>query len=199
MKKFSFIILIVVVLNGCSNSPLFYLDSDSEILAFGDSLTAGVGVKINQSYPSQLAKRISMRVINAGVSGEVTSDGLIRFRKLLDNSNPDLIILLEGGNDILRNLPLSQTKNNLAQMIEFAISKEVPIILIGVPQKNLFSNSAKIYSELAEEYNLVLDDEIIADLIRSPSMKSDSVHFNKEGYGKLAEKIHQLIVDSSNL
>ena len=64
-------------------------------------------------------------------------------------------------------------------MILLAKENNIPIILIGVPQKKLFSNAAPFYQELAEEFDLVFDDEIIADLMRDRSMKSDSVQIGR--------------------
>lgn len=191
--------LLILLLNCSSDSKLQPLADDTVILAFGDSLTFGVGSKPEFSYPSQLAQLTGLQVINAGVSGEVTDDGLIRLKEKLETMQPDLIILLEGGNDILRNKSFNSIKSNLSKMILLAKKDNIPVILIGVPKKSLFSDTASFYSELAEHHQLVFEGEIISDLIRSPSMKSDSVHFNQQGYRKLAENIYQLLVDNGAL
>ena len=94
------------------------------------------------------------------------------------------------------NKNLATTKANLAEMIEFAQASKIEVVLIGVPKKSIFSSSADLYHELAEQYNLVFEDEIIADLLRSPSLKSDSVHFNKQGYSELAIRIHELLEEN---
>lgn len=189
--RFLFSVYLVVLIAACSSESLPELSEEQVILAFGDSLTSGVGVNKEHSYPSQLAKLSGLQVINAGVSGETTEQGVSRFNKLLDQLQPDLIILMEGGNDILRNLSMDQTKSNLSKMIERANSDGVPVILMGIPKKSLFSSSAPLYAELAEKYQLVFDGETVAEIIKSPSMKSDSVHFNQKGYYRLAEIIHQ--------
>ncbi len=191
--------LIVLFLTSCSDEKLQPIAGDGIILAFGDSLTFGVGVKSEFSYPNQLAQLTGLRVINAGVSGEVTSDGLFRLERKLETLQPDLIVLLEGGNDILRNKPFDDIKANLSKMIVLAEKDNIPVILIGVPKKNLFSKTASFYSELADQYQLIFDGEIIAELLKTPSMKSDSVHFNQRGYRKLAENIYQLILDNGGL
>ncbi len=184
---------LLLILAGCSDQQLPKLNQGETILAFGDSLTAGVGVKLEDSYPTVLANLTNFEVINAGVSGETTREGVERFNALVDEHYPSLIILLEGGNDILRNFPESETKANLASMITYANEKQIPLVLIGVPKKSLFSSSASFYQELADEYQLVFDDESIAKIIKTPSLKSDSVHFNQAGYQKLAENIYQLL------
>ncbi len=108
----------ILILSACSEPKLKSLDNNATILAFGDSLTFGVGAKANNDYPSVLSQLTGLTVINAGISGETTFQGVKRFEGLLVQHNPELVILLEGGNDILRNLDLNQTKQNLAQMIK---------------------------------------------------------------------------------
>ena len=193
------IIFIGLFLQACGDTKLTPIPHNATILAFGDSLTYGKGVEEDQSYPSVLADLSNREVINAGISGETTKQGLARLNGVLEESDPHLMILLEGGNDILRNQNLSQTKQNLAAMIEMAQSQGVQVVLIGVPEKKLFSNSAKIFPELAEQYELVFDGELIASLLRSPQYKSDSVHFNALGYEKVAESIYELLLEKEAL
>lgn len=189
MKRVA-IVLLLALLAACSRPTLSPLLPGERILAFGDSLTEGVGVRVEQSYPAVLAALTRHEVINAGIAGEISEEGLARLPALLDELQPSLMVLLHGGNDILRNMNLAQTRDNLAAMIQLARDRGIGIVLVGVPEKNLFSDSAPIYPELAERYDLVFEDEIVADLIRSPTMKSDAVHFNQLGYTELAEAIY---------
>ena len=190
---------LLLLLISCGEAKLSRLSYDAKILAFGDSLTAGKGVSEQYAYPAVLSQLSDLDVINAGVSGELTSAGLKRLPKLLTEHAVDIMVLLEGGNDIIQNKNLVTTKANLAQMIELAQANEIEVVLIGVPEKSIFSSSSDIYHELAEQYNLVFEDEIIADLLRSPSLKSDSVHFNKQGYTELAIRIHELLQENGAL
>jgi acyl-CoA thioesterase-1 len=202
LLKCFFVILVGVFLTSCGkNKQLLSLPDDATILAFGDSLTVGVGVSKENSYPAKLSRLLQDKIpnhkmIRSGVSGEITQDGLVRLEKSLQTLQPDLIILLEGGNDILRNKSFETIKSNLASMIELAQTNNIPIILIGVPKKNIFTSVAPFYDELADEYNLIYDGEIISELIKDSSMKSDSVHFNQQGYQKLAERVYELIFDN---
>ncbi|CAN8140243.1 acyl-CoA thioesterase I [uncultured Thiomicrorhabdus sp.] len=201
LVRFLPIILTIFYLQGCSQAEHTKLPDDAVILAFGDSLTAGYGVSKQQDYPAVLAELTQRKVINAGVSGEKTADGLPRLQKLLQNTEQriDLVVLLEGGNDILQNKPYSQTKSNLAAMIELLQAKNIQILLVGVPEKKLFSDSAPFYKELADEYNLPLENDIVSDIMVRASLKSDYVHFNQQGYRVLAEAIQQKLVDSGAL
>ena len=201
MRKYLLLITISFIgfmLQGCDSPKLEPIDNGT-ILAFGDSLTLGVGTTKENSYPAVLSELTGLNVINSGVSGETTDRGLKRLSAELDSITPDLIILIEGGNDILRNKRQSGIKHNLKMMIELAKNQGIQVILIGVPKKSLFLNSALFYEELAESYNLVFDDNLIADLLRNPSLKSDSIHFNKKGYRKMAENIYQLLSDNGAL
>ncbi len=193
------VLILALLLIACGDKPLDPLHPDATILAFGDSLTAGVGTTPEHSYPSVLAELSGRRVINAGVSGETTAGGLARLPDVLDDTRPELIILLLGGNDILRNVNPVDTRGNLAGMIELARSREIPVVLIAVPERNLFSSAAPFYRELADEYGLVLEDRLIARLLRNNRYKSDPIHFNQLGYRTMAEGIHQWLVEHGAL
>jgi len=186
----------LLFLTACSdNNKLTPLSGDSTILAFGDSLTYGVGAKDGTAYPEALSDLTGLKVINAGKSGETTSQGVLRFQGALEEYSPELVVLLEGGNDILRNHSASVTKVNLSTMIELAQAQGIGIVLVGVPKKSLFSNSAPLYEEIAERYDLAFEGELLSDLLRSPKYKADPIHLNSEGYQKLAEGIYQVLIE----
>ncbi|WP_444916883.1 GDSL-type esterase/lipase family protein [Microbulbifer sp. JMSA003] len=197
IKKIFFVVLFTL-LSGCGNDNNHTLNEDDIILAFGDSLTEGVGSK-ESSYPKILEQLSGVKVVNAGISGETTSEGLARFSTTILKYNPALVVLLEGGNDILRNKNLKNTKQNLSSMIKFAQENGVKVVLIGVPEKKLFSSSANLYEELAEEFSVPFDGESLSNLLRQPKYKSDMVHLNDEGYRALAINIHDLLIDEGYL
>lgn len=188
------VLLLSVWLCGCDRQLRPVLDSDAQILAFGDSLTAGVGAQRSQSYPVVLAQLTGRQVISAGVSGEVTRAGLPRLESLIDTIQPAVVILLEGGNDILRNHDLADTKNNLRRMIEYSQQNGAEVVLIAVPAKNLLLQPPALYAELAAEYSVLFDDQILPQLLRQPRYKSDAIHLNAHGYSALAQAIHELLV-----
>ena len=193
--RLSLVIGLTFLLASCSKPQLPILSPNDTIVAFGDSLTFGVGSREGETYPEILSELTGLSVINAGISGETTSGGLKRFEKVLDEYKPELVILMEGGNDILRNQNSLRSKQNLAEMIQIAQSKNVAVILIGVPEKKLFSDSAPFYSELADEHQLVFDDEILSTLLRTAKYKSDPIHLNNAGYRKFAERIQQMLIE----
>ena len=193
-------ILLFGLLQGCTDSPsLDYVSENGVILAFGDSLTVGVGAPKKDSYPSVLARLSGRRVINAGVSGEVTSEGLTRLPIMLEEYQPRLVILLQGGNDILRGKEIGLTKANLSAMITMVQNRGADVVLVGVPEKKLFSDVAPIYKELAIEYNIILLDNTLSMLLKKNKYKSDPIHLNALGYKKLAEIIHSRLVEGGAL
>lgn len=183
-------IVICLLLIGCQKAAYENIPADGTILAFGDSLTYGYNVDTAQSYPAVLARLSGRKVINAGVSGETTVDGLGRFKKLLDERHYDFVIIFEGGNDILRNSSAAQTKANLAKMINLARQKNIPSLLIAVPEKSIFVRDAPFYKELADAHGVPLMQAVVGDLLTQPQYKSDRVHFNQAGYEKLAKAIY---------
>lgn len=194
--KCFFYLWVFLLLGACGEQRLSPIGPDGVILAFGDSLTVGVGTRPENSYPTVLASLTNVKVVGAGVSGETTVQGVKRLPAVLDRTRPDLLILIEGGNDILRNHKFDNIKLNLKNMIELAQARGVPVVLLGVPQKKLFSDAAPFYGELAQAYDLVYDGELLGDLLRSPGLKSDPIHLNEKGYRKMAEGIYELLKDN---
>ena len=183
--------LLCLLLTACGEPVFRPLAAGETILAFGDSLTEGRGVSPAQSYPSVLASLSGHPVINGGVSGEVSRAGRARPPRLLAEPRPALVILLEGGNDMLRGSGEGALKANLAAMIEAAQGSGAQVLLVAVPRKSLFADGAPLYGELAQQYGLVLDEDSIGELLRTPGLKSDAVHLNAQGYGALAERLLQ--------
>lgn len=163
------------------------------VLAFGDSLTYGTGAARGKSYPDLLSEITHLQVINAGRPGEISRDGAARLPELLDLHTPALLLLCHGGNDILRKLNGSETKANLKRMVETARGRGVQVVLIGVPKPGLLLGDADIYPQVAAEYHLPYDGEILADILSERELKSDSIHPNADGYRLLAEAIQRLL------
>lgn len=182
-----------------SQPKLPKLNPDSTILAFGDSLTFGQGVTLPESYPSQLATITKLKVINAGQNGRTSAEGLALLPDLLEETQPDLVLLCLGGNDFLQQVPVGQTTANLRKMLIILQEKRIPVVLIAVPEFNLFSQPSPIYSQLAQEYKIPLELETLSDLEHQPSKKSDPIHFNAAGYRDLAESVAKLLKETGAL
>jgi acyl-CoA thioesterase I len=183
-------------------------DARRVIVAFGDSLTAGLGVSEEEAYPAVLERKIResgypYRVINAGVSGETTAGGLRRVPWVLQ-TRPEIVILELGANDGLRGLSLLQTKRNLAGIIESLQKEDVRIILVGmkIPPnygKEYAEAFEKIFPELAKRYRLTLIPFFLEGVAgRSGLNQPDGIHPTAQGYRKIVDnfwpKLEPLLV-----
>ena len=194
MKKPTFILFIFFLVVSCSDQPrLKPLSADATILAFGDSLTYGTGTSRDKTYPAILEILTRRKVINAGVPGEISKAGLLRLPNLINKYHPKLVIICHGANDILHKLDINQTQDNIQQMITLAKQNNIQVILIAVPEFDLFLNASPIYQILAENNQLVIDKNSLSNIIGDNQLKSDYIHPNTKGYQLLAENISLLL------
>ncbi len=175
------------------------------IIAFGDSLTAGYGLPLYESYPAQLDEVLSSRgyevnVVNAGVSGETTRGNRERA-SFVRAQNPSIVLLGIGGNDALRFLPLSETEINIRATIEILQSGEnAPKVILLRMQSPLNQGTIYkrdfdlLYETLAREYTIPLVPFITEEVFLDPALKlADGIHFNKDGYARI---VNEYILDS---
>ncbi len=159
------------------------------ILALGDSLTEGLGVKEQYNYPSLLQKYLPdhISVINAGLSGE-TSSGLINRLNWVLKQKPDLTILNIGANDAIRGLPLSLTTDNIDQIITQIKQADSDIILAGMQiyenlGKKYVKEFSEMYPQLAKKHDLPLIPFFLQDVAGIPELnQTDMIHPNAKGY-----------------
>mgnify|MGYP006424952787 CR=1 FL=1 len=190
----------LALLAGCSETPrLESLDPNARILAFGDSLTHGVGATPEQAYPAVLARLSGREVIASGEPGETAAEGRKRLPRVLDRVEPDLLILCHGGNDILRGNDLAAAAADLTAMVELAQARGIEVVLVAVPARSLFADTADLYYDVAEAHDVPLEDEVLADIIDDSELRSDRVHPNAAGYRRMAQAIHELLVRAGAL
>lgn len=177
-------------------SPLI---APAKILAFGDSLTKGTGAGAEQTYPAILSRLSGLVVVNAGIPGELSGDGLERLPEVLAATRPRLMILCHGGNDMLHGKDLKRTADNIALMIDLARAQGVEVLLIGVPKPGLLFGTANMYSTIATAANIPAEQDILGDILSDPSLKSDPIHPNGKGYQRMAEAILAVLNDTGAL
>ena len=178
------------------------------VLAFGDSLYAGYGLERGQSLPDAVQARlraegINAEVVNAGVSGDTTAAGRQRLAFALDNlpRKPDLVILGLGGNDVLRQIPPSETRANMDAMLAELKRREVPVLLTGmVAPPNLGPDYRDrfdaIWPDLAARYGTGLYPFILDGVITDPRlMQADRVHPTAQGVQRIADRVAPLAAE----
>jgi acyl-CoA thioesterase-1 len=164
------------------------------VVAFGDSLTAGYGVSESESYPALLTEELRTRgyrytLVNKGVSGDTTADALKRLDEVIDEK-PEVVILVLGGNDMLRNVPVGQTEANMRTLIERLQAEKVLVVLGGMRSIKLGSADRpafnELYPRLAEEYDVPFIEYFLEGVALNSSLKiADQIHPNADGYRKI--------------
>jgi acyl-CoA thioesterase-1 len=191
--------------SGARNKPAPAKPADNRpvIVAFGDSLSAGFGADPGKSYPDFLQKELDRRgkryrVVNAGVSGETTTDGLERVGTVTA-LKPAIVILEFGGNDGLRGLPVSTTRANLAQMIVASQAVGAKVVLAGMTLPPNYGaeyirSFEAVYKDLSREYRLPLIPFLLRGVGGHPDlMQRDGIHPTAEGNRIVAGNVMQAL------
>ena len=175
------------------------------IVIFGDSLSAGYGIDIEQSWVSLLQTKLTnnnynYKVINASISGETTEGGKNRIKNILNNFQPNLIIIELGGNDGLRGFPPNLIKNNLKEIIQASRLKNTSIILLGIripPNYGVRYTKAfeNVYSDLATELDIPWVEFFMKDVaLVKELMQEDQIHPNAEAQPILLGNVWPIIM-----
>lgn len=195
-------LLLLVGAAQASNTPT--------ILVFGDSLSAGYGVDVDQTWVALLQARLESqgyehRVINASISGETTQGGMTRIRQALENFGPDLVILELGGNDGLRGFPTDVIKENIRTIIRASWDDGAAIVILGIRIPTNYGPRytqafESIYRELADEFDVPWIEFFMDGIaLNDELMQDDGIHPNTEAQSILLENawpvIHEALTD----
>jgi len=194
MGRFCAFLLAALLAAGCgARHKLEKLDSGATVLAFGDSLTFGTGATPAESYPAVLERSIGRKVVNAGVPGETSAQGLGRLPATLDEVRPKLMLLCHGGNDFLRRLDDAQAAANVRAMIQLARERGIPVVLVATPKPGLPPSVPAFYGEIAAELKVPYDDGVLRSVLLDNALKSDMVHPNAAGYARIAAAVEKIL------
>ena len=170
--------------------------SQTLIVALGDSLTEGFGVRKEEAYPFLVEKQLlskghAVKVVNAGISGSTSASAHSRIKWHI-RSKPDIIIIALGGNDGLRGLSVAHMKKNLSKAIELAQAEKIQVLLSGMQiplnyGKEYTETFRDVFYELAESYKLSIIPFLLKDVGGVPSLNQpDGIHPNPEGHKIIA-------------
>ena len=169
------------------------------VVFLGDSLTAGLGLPSDQSYPSLIGKKLKDRgydydVVNAGVSGDTSAGGARRLDWSLEGDVRALVVAL-GANDGLRGLPTGEMKKNLELVLDRAKARKIPVVLAGMeaPPNNgpdYTREFRKVYADLAEEYDVRFVPFLLLGVAGDASLnQADGIHPNARGAQMVADLV----------
>lgn len=164
---------------------------DGPIVAFGDSLIHGTGSS-GGGFVSLLAQRLGRDIENLGRPGETTAGGLARLDEVLE-LQPSLVILLLGGNDVLRRVPPADTFRNLAVIIERLQAGGSAVLLVGVRGGLLQDPYAGEFAALAERHGTAYVPDVLQQVFMRPDYMADQVHPNDAGYARIAERVDPVL------
>jgi acyl-CoA thioesterase-1 len=170
------------------------------ILVFGDSLSAGYGVSVEESWPALLQKRLDTegygyRVVNASVSGETTSGGVERLPRALTLHKPAVVVLELGANDGLRGLPFATTRANLDLMIREVRTSGAKLLLVGIRIPPNYGprytqGFEQTYRDLAATYRVAFVPFLLDKVALDPAlMQADGLHPNARGEPILVDNV----------
>jgi lysophospholipase L1-like esterase len=184
----------VLLLNGCTKREIKNIGSKgANIICFGDSLTFGYGVGGGEDYPSALADMMNMPVINAGIDGDTSIEALKRIDSDILNRKPFLVIVEFGGNDFLRKVPKEVTANNVREMVEQIQKKGAMVAIVDVSAGLFLREYRILLSRIARQNQAIFVPAVLSGIITDPSMKSDFIHPNGEGYKLVAQRVYRAI------
>lgn len=175
--------------------------AEQVLLFLGDSLTAGLGVAPEESYPHLLGIMLAgdgfaeVRVVNGGVSGATTAGALGRM-KWYDRVQPKVLFLALGANDGLRGLDVGAMENNLEEVIRYAKSRDMSVLLAGMELPPNYGDQyteafRTVYRDLAERYDLVLIPFLLEGVGGVAALnQADGIHPNAEGHRAIAHYVY---------
>ncbi len=164
--------------------------SELAITAVGDSLVAGTGSTRGNDFVSVLSRKLGVPITNKGIPGDTSKEVLVRIDSIIQ-TQPDIVILLVGGNDALQRLPVDATFKNIAAIIQKLQKNGISVVLVGIQGNILENRYQDQFDALAKEYNVIYVPDILDGIITNKQYMSDVVHPNDLGYAIMAEKIYQ--------
>jgi lysophospholipase L1-like esterase len=172
------------------------LDSKGKnIICFGDSITFGYGVAPGEDYPSVLDKMtIDIPVINAGIDGDTSAEALKRIESDVFDRDPLLVIIEFSGNDFLRQIPKETTVHNIKEMVRRAQARKAMVAIVDISAGLFLRDYRVAFNSLAKEEGAIFVPSVLSGIITNPSMKSDFIHPNADGYKIIAQRVYRAIM-----
>jgi lysophospholipase L1-like esterase len=160
-----------------------------QVIAFGDSLVQGVGASPGQDLVSVLSRRLRVPIINAGRSGETTASALTRLDGAVLSRRPRVVLVVLGGNDLLRRFPHEETVENLETIVTRIRDRGAAVVLATVEIGFLSGGDGDAYEALADRAAAALVPDILGGILGRRDLMADGIHPNDRGYALMADRI----------
>lgn len=181
-------IVALILIFGKAPNIANYPPKEGPIVFLGDSLVEGVGASKGKDLPALLSTAIGRPVENFGVAGNTTADGLARLDSVIERE-PSIVLVLLGGNDYLRRVPIDDTFANLRVIIASLQAKGSAVVLLGVRGGILSDRFESRFRDLAKDTRSAYVSDVLDGLVGDSARMSDAVHPNDIGYAHIAERI----------
>ena len=165
------------------------------VVAFGDSLVAGRGAPSGRDFASVLSSRLAVPIINAGRSGDTTGSALARLNRDVLSRDPKIAIVLLGGNDFLRRVPVEETFDNLTTIVQQLRRHGAAVVLAGVSVGLMSDPYAARYESLARQESAGLVPDILGGIFGHSDLMADPIHPNEQGYEIIADRLEPVLRD----
>ncbi len=185
----------LLLLTGCQRDMIVREDvnnlnrgTGTQIIAFGDSITAGAGVGTQAAYPTVLGSLLGLPIVNQGRGGDTTATALSRLQQDVIQANPWLVIVGLGGNDFLQQVPLAQTEQNFRQIVTRLQQQGAIVVVLAMNVKPFNGNYGKMYQRVTNDTQAYLIPGVLEGL-NDPRYLYDDIHPNQEGHRILANRV----------
>ncbi|MDD3729839.1 MAG: GDSL-type esterase/lipase family protein, partial [Endomicrobiaceae bacterium] len=179
------------IVSGCAQKAAIQPKLEKTIVCFGDSLTHGTGASNGETYPYFLQKFTNLTVVNAGVHGDTSQQGLDRIDEIFQ-FKPFMVLIEFGANDFFRKIPTAVTKKNIESIVD-KIQASGATAVILCTEDNQLPELRRILVEISNDKNAPILSGILNEIWTDRTLFADDLHPNSAGYKIVAEKVYERI------
>lgn len=205
VKNILLMVWVLILASACGAGHQYHaLPAKANVVILGDSLTYGTGAGEGEDYPSLLASHTGWNVINAGVPGNTSANGLARLPALLATHisgelKINLLIVELGGNDFLKKVPEAETVANLKAILMQAKVNNIQTLILAIPKFSPMGaafgslSDHELYEKIADETGAALVEDLFSDVLGNYQLKADPIHPNTKGYQVVENELRQAL------
>lgn len=179
------------IVSGCAQKAAIQPKLEKTIVCFGDSLTHGTGASNGETYPYFLQKFTNLTVVNAGVHGDTSQQGLDRIDEIFQ-FKPFMVLIEFGANDFFKKIPTAVTKKNIESIVD-KIQASGATAVILCTEDNQLPELRRMLVEISNDKNAPIVSGILNEIWTDRTLFADDLHPNSAGYKIVAEKVFKAV------